>query len=578
MKKFTILMMTVCLCASTALFAASGSWNMAGGGDWNVAGNWVGSTIADGAGSVAYFTNIANSTISVGTRTIGEIRTDNGAEWWLSNGPLTLDNSGSAPIVDVTAGTIIMNCALAGSSGFDKTGAGWLKLYNSTISGDINLNGGFLGLMWSDSIMNADVKVNNGTYLCVNDGVTANGKSVTVNNGGLLTPVNFSALGSPATASLNAPLTCNYPEANTFAVGLVYDNAVLSLNSNITLAANTGFSSDGNGCILNINAPISGTGYLKLMGRPATDKLGTFNINAPCTYDGWTYLEAWGANPRIELGVNQAFPIGGFDTELRLQIDNSSADTSVTLDMNDYTQKVSRLVIILSGAQTGHSAEIAGSAAGVIEVTNVLWTTSVAGTTFSLTGGKIICNGPSLNLGMPLTIANATFLNNGSWGGSSSASFILQSGGKIGGTGFLGWDGGDSANLVIPSGATITPGQSIGTVGCWNLEMLNGSEYDWEVGNTTADLVDVRGGLDISAGGITVNVIDAGSPNGTLTLFTTVDGITGDPATDITMNYGTGVAGSAAYLSGNNVVADIIPEPATLGLLSLLALAFLRRK
>ncbi len=75
MKKFTIIMMTVCLCASTALFATDGSWNVAAGGNWATAGNWVGSTIADGAGNIAYFTNIANRNITADTRTIGEIRT-----------------------------------------------------------------------------------------------------------------------------------------------------------------------------------------------------------------------------------------------------------------------------------------------------------------------------------------------------------------------------------------------------------------------------------------------------------------------------------------------------------------------
>ncbi len=47
---------------------------------------------------------------------------------------------------------------------------------------------------------------------------------------------------------------------------------------------------------------------------------------------------------------------------------------------------------------------------------------------------------------------------------------------------------------------------------------------------------------------------------------------------DITTIYGAGVAGSDAYILGNDLVADVVPEPATLGLLAILGLAFLRRK
>ena len=563
-------MMTLCLCASTALFAADGTWNNAAGGAWETAGNWTGNTIADGAGNTATFDTDSANIDADANRTIGNISKSAAADLWISTGPLVLDDG--TPQVDVTVGGLYLNCALAGSSGFDKTGAGNLGLYNTTISGDINVNAGGLWLFWADAIMNADVKINSGTTLFLWDGVVANGQSITVNNGGQIRPWD-------GTVGINAPLTLNYADAgNTFAVEAVGADDIINLNGDITLAANTALAVTDNGATININAPISGPYSLRLMGRSATAQLGTYNINAPCTYTGWTTLESWGANPRYEIGVNQAFPVGGFDTELRLQVDNSSADTSVTLDMNDKTQKVSKLVVVLDGAQTGHSAEIAGSAAGVIEVTNVFWSTASAGTTLSLTGGKVIFNGPGLSLNMPLTIANATFLNNGSWWSGTTAKFIMQSGGKIGGTGMLAWDGGDSTNLVITAGATITPGQSIGEVGCWNLEMLDGSLYDWEVGDTTADKVYARGVLDISDGGITVNVIDAGSPNGTFTLFQADGGIIGD-ATDITMSYGPGVAGPVnPTIDGNAIVADIVPEPAALGMLVLLGLAFLRRK
>ncbi len=588
MKKFTILMMTFCLCASTALFAADGTWNVEGDGDWSTAGNWTSSIIADGASSIAFLNNNfsgdwvgAPRAINVDSpRTIGQIYFGSAGSYWnfwsLTTGTITLDNGGSTPIISVNGIWASMIDSLAGTAGFNKTGADDLRLYaEQSISGPVTISAGTLGAYGDTALKNADVNVNGGR-LTIGGNVSASLKSLTVTSGdgnvGLIKPE------AGQSATLNTPFTTSYTDAgNTFVVNVDADSE-LTLNSNVTMSANTAFAISANNGTLNINAPISGPYSLRLMGRSATEHIGTYNINAPCTYTGWTTLESWGANPRFELGVNQAFPVGGFSTELRLQVDNSSADTSVTLDMNDKTQKVSKLVVVLDGAQTGHSAEIAGSAAGVIEITNVFWTTASVGTTLSLTGGKIIFNGPGLSLNMPLTIANATLLNNGSWWSGTDAKFILQAGAKIGGTGMLAWDGGDSTNLIITAGATITPGQSIGEVGCWNLEMLDGSEYDWEVGDTTADKVYARGVLDISDGGITVNVIDAGSPNDTFTLFQADGGIIGN-ATDITMSYGPGVAGPVnPTIVGNTIVADIVPEPATLGLLSLLALAFLRRK
>lgn len=85
--------------------------------------------------------------------------------------------------------------------------------------------------------------------------------------------------------------------------------------------------------------------------------------------------------------------------------------------------------------------------------------------------------------------------------------------------------------------------------------------------------------MDISAGGITVNVIDAGTPNGSdLTLFSVAGSIIG-ASNDITLTYGGSAVGpDHPRIEGNNIVVAVIPEPAILELLSLLGLALLRKK
>ncbi len=170
-----------------------------------------------------------------------------------------------------------------------------------------------------------------------------------------------------------------------------------------------------------------------------------------------------------------------------------------------------------------------------------------------------------------------------------NAKVNLKPGAQVGGDG-LGWIGGAHSNLVIPASATISPGSSIGAAVCWNLEMQNGSLYDWEVsGGTNSDLVDVRGLLDISGAavnGVTVNVsviggIDEADIN---TLFFTSngsEGISGD-TNSVFLSYELGITGPehpVIDVNSNMLISGIIvPEPGTIGLLSLLGLALLRRK
>jgi len=131
---------------------------------------------------------------------------------------------------------------------------------------------------------------------------------------------------------------------------------------------------------------------------------------------------------------------------------------------------------------------------------------------------------------------------------------FISSGATIGGTGSL-------PSLTLPNGATIAPGNSIGTLNAGNLYLNAGSKYDWEVGTSSADLINVNGNLTIPTGGMTINVIDAGLPNGSLyTLFKT-SLILGN-VTNINMSYGIGVAGPANPIQvGNDIVATIVPEP-----------------
>ena len=593
MKKLTQLataiLLTVCLCTITANAAQDGSWAVTTGGDYSDSGNWIDGNIADDSTSIAYFTNgiTALAVINMQTnRTLGTINfSDAGANqhWWLSGegNTLTLDDGGSTPVINVDGGVwgASINANLSGSNGFNKTGFKILNLYDSPISGTVTIVEGMLSLAWDTALQNADVIASIGSILEIANTKTANCQSITVDFA-VIKPSFGGGIG------INSPLTLG---ANEWSSVIDSDNLTNTININgaVTLSADCQFGVGGDGSILNLNSPVSGP--YKLHFLPHSDNathINTVNINAANTYGGDTILDNWGCSPIFELNVNQGFPF----TELRMELHNALDTTSVSLDLNNNTQKVSNLVMTPGdGSFADQYLEITGSAAGILTVTNLFWSPGVDnGAHIKLSGGTLVLeNGCSIQ--DKIVIENAAFINNGGWYGGTDAGFELKPGAKVGGTGFLGWET-SASDLIITSGATISPGNSIGALGCWNLEMQNGSMYDWEVENgTSSDLVDVRGLLDISGAevnSITVNVTVIGGiePWDINTLFYTANGTEGisGSTNSIFLSYEHGITGPEhPYIDVNNnmlITGIIVPEPATLGLIAILGLAFFRRK
>ena len=162
---------------------------------------------------------------------------------------------------------------------------------------------------------------------------------------------------------------------------------------------------------------------------------------------------------------------------------------------------------------------------------------------------------------------------------ASLAGVTLAAGTQIGGTGTLG-------PMTIPSGATVAPGNSIGTLNGGSMSLNDGASYAWEFGNAGQfDLLNLTGTLALPAPANSVTV-NAARISGTIQyatnayfLVTTTGGITGGNANSISMLYTGGATGPAhPTISGNNlVVTGLVPEPATLGLLGALVLLCLRK-
>jgi fibronectin-binding autotransporter adhesin len=144
--------------------AQNGTWDPTKNGgnySWSSQNNWVGNTVANGAGNTADFTQVSmTSAINLnvnGNRTIGQLifgNTGLGAgnfDWTLSGGgsnSLVLDNGASAPVINtqVASQTVTIDTSLQGTNGFNKLGPGNLVLTDATngITGDIQVAAGQL--------------------------------------------------------------------------------------------------------------------------------------------------------------------------------------------------------------------------------------------------------------------------------------------------------------------------------------------------------------------------------------------------------------------------------------------------
>jgi len=549
--------LTLCLCTSTAVFAADGSWIYDGSSNWSVSAMWDGGIIADGVGSVANFTNAITAGTPIGMsdpRTVGTLNLADGdgsanAFWWFDTGPITLDNGGSKPVIDVDASlwASAINANLSGVNGFNKTGSKPLRIYDSSISGEINVQAGRLEPYSLNSLQNVD--------------------SIVVDASG--------ALVFGASCDVPAHITCGGGEwVKTIYTENIAD-MVINFNSNVVLQADGYIEIGGNNSVMTFNKPISGSGKMRFF---ASNYAKTIRLDAPCTYTGDSHLYDWTASPTLDLNVNYAIP------KTSLHMDQNAvavAGLHQTLDLNSYTQEVHTLNFNLNDAATDKYIEITGNDDGMLLVTNTFTVLNKANNAHvKITGGTVIASGSHSWIGSRVEVTNATLLLNvPDWNGT--ALIDVQNGGKVGGS-----DPGNNnmmGALTVRGGGTAAPGSSIGTLRvAGNVTMEAGSMYEWQVGSgTTADWITVGGTLDVS-GGITVNAIrvlgSVQSGSDFYNLFWD-DGLSINPD-DITMNYGTGLIGPL-HPSTNDYgvfITGIVPEPATLGLLSLLGLAFLRRK
>jgi autotransporter-associated beta strand protein len=143
------------LTGQTALLAqTNGTWTLDGSGNWSNPANWSGGSVASGGGAIADFSTLdingehlvtIDAPFTIGTLLAQDATTASNNWTFGGAGPLTLDNGGNQPVIDVINQSLAISAPLDGANGFSKTGSGTLNLSGaSTYSGTTTLAAGTL--------------------------------------------------------------------------------------------------------------------------------------------------------------------------------------------------------------------------------------------------------------------------------------------------------------------------------------------------------------------------------------------------------------------------------------------------
>jgi fibronectin-binding autotransporter adhesin len=306
---------------TSAAFAVDGTWSNptpnfatagATNGEWGNVANWTGGIVADGAGSIATFSqdwvaatrpriNLSNGAGVAATYTIGELVVTDTASatptYIEIGGPgsLLLDNGANKPVLNTVIGQGLFwsgAAKLTGTNGFRKTGTSDddFRGNSNGLSGTVVVEAGrirmFGGAGGVNAIGTGDVDIRSGAsmYYAVGGVADYSGKSFFVSGDG---PVDGAALrvGNGALFTMNN----------------------LTINGTGTPNNRTTIRGDGNNVRFVVNGSLSGTGDFRV---PAS---GGYVLANSVDYTGATVLENGALITRSNLATSSVSITGTGD-------------------------------------------------------------------------------------------------------------------------------------------------------------------------------------------------------------------------------------------------------------------------
>jgi len=438
-------------------------------GAWGTDANWSGG-VPNATDTVADFSTLNITAASYvnndAARTVGTLRfadTTASHNWYLTNSALTLAASLGQPVVTVSNNTAQIDCALTGTQGFYKDGAGTLTLTstNNVFSGPVIVGAGTLAAYGGGALLKTpgSITVSPGAVLAI-DGAY---KYIAVTNALYLSGSGIGTSGALTfgnNQSINGPITLLADSRITFSANCSV-SAITAANKNLELYMNgSQYKTDFSG---GINL---GTGALALNSISGGANINGYAIGltAANTYSGGTVLTNYAV---VRLGNAGALGSGGV-----------TLYPNTRLELNAYSPTIGGL----SGTG-GAITDQAGSGTTTLTVAQSVNTTYAG----------VISNGASRVLALTKSGAGTLALSgtNMYTGATGVSNGTLCVSGSLGNTAVT-----VASNAVLSAGVKDGVGQaSLGGT----LTFQNNSCLAVDVAAGTADKISVSGNVTIGS-------------------------------------------------------------------------------
>ncbi|HPA18776.1 MAG TPA: PEP-CTERM sorting domain-containing protein [Verrucomicrobiae bacterium] len=522
-------------------------------------------------------------------------------------GGATLTFGGTSPFIRNDSGNYLQIYTPIdfGATGLSKSG-GSVRLYSPlTGSGTLTAAGGGLELSGNNSNFTGQIVVETGANLDLRAGF-ANSFGST-NQGTIINGTGQIRLRDLGAITVSEPVTINGVQnrgsLKSYASSDMTFNGPVTLNTNGVLAVeswanpvpssepgskrrwflNSAIADDGNNRGVHFITDVSqasGTGSLSRTSEIIFGGVGT--------YGGYTHITANRApdglspfsgtviltNGNDRLPTTTTLLLGGLTNTI------GHVEGNGRLVLNGYNQELAGLVMLgtgISNRVTGGSSILSTLTLNVGAGTNNIFGGFLGGPGANDNNFALVSKGQgTLDLtaantyGGTTTVTNGTLLVNGSHMGGGA--YSIQNGGTLGGNGLI-----DAAVNVL-SGASVAPGNSIGTLTVSNNLGLDGVlqiELDNAAGPGAglSDLLIVNGVFDITGG--TLQFSWSGTLTNDFYVFAEYETLSGGPFMDEGL-LPDGYVLDYTFGDNSNQIALVIPEPAVLPLILAGAAAMIR--